>query len=568
MRSGSKSTAAHSADMTVSIAFVGAGPTTVYALAALLADGRRDLAVTVFETQATAGLGSPYRPGWNDAAMLSNIASIEIPPVTETLCAWLERLPAHELAALGIAADEIEDRTFYPRVTLGRYFHAQFDRLVDRARAMGIGVEVRVRSRVIDVAEADEGMRVTIAPRRGAPYDERFDYVVLATGHQWPAEPQVRPGYFVSPWPVTALADVPAVPVGIRGSSLTAIDVAVALAVTHGAFVEADAGGLSYTPAPDTEGFYLTMMSRKGLLPEADFYCPIPYEPLDICTPEAIEGLIADGETGLLDAAFELFRRQLVQADPVYATETGLVGATLEQFCERYFLRRSGTDAFDWARTNLDEARRNLASEVTVPWRYAILRMHEALAPIVPHLDDDEFQRFNHHFKPIFVDDYGAVPHQSIERMLALHRAGKLSVLALGEDYRIDSHVHEGGAELRVGKDRHRFPVFIEATGQRPLPARQFPFPSLLQQGIIRDEAANDTNRPARGIVIDDLFHPMADDQPVDRLFCLSLPFIMGRHPFVQGITSSHEMGTLVGVELAQVLDAATTVVLAGAEAA
>ncbi len=37
-----------------------------------------------------------------------------------------------------------------------------------------------------------------------------------------------------------------------------------------------------------------------------------------------------------------------------------------------------------------------------------------------------QFQRFSRHFKPVFVDAYAAVPHESVERMLALHRAGKL----------------------------------------------------------------------------------------------------------------------------------------------
>jgi hypothetical protein len=33
----------------------------------------------------------------------------------------------------------------------------------------------------------------------------------------------------------------------------------------------------------------MVMMSRKGPLPEADFYRPVLYKPLGICTPEAIE---------------------------------------------------------------------------------------------------------------------------------------------------------------------------------------------------------------------------------------------------------------------------------------
>ncbi|RYG14328.1 MAG: FAD-dependent oxidoreductase, partial [Caulobacteraceae bacterium] len=194
-------------------------------------------------------------------------------------------------------------------------------------------------------------------------------------------------------------------------------------------------------------------------------------------------------------------------------------------------------------------------ARVTVPWRDAILRMHEVVAAIVPHLDDSSFQRFSRDFKPVFVDAYGAVPHESVERMLALHRAGKLDVLALGDDYTVDTRSPEGGAWLIQGDQRRHYPVFIEATGQRPLGAVQFPLLSLLEQGIVRDEPSSDLDGTSRGIAIDDLFRPVADGLPTDRLFCLSLPFIMGRHPFVQGITSSHEMGEIVGNRLASVLE-------------
>jgi len=343
---------------------------------------------------------------------------------------------------------------------------------------------------------------------------------------------------------------VPAVQIGIRGSSLTAIDAAVALAGNHGAFVRMGET-LSYAPAPGTDGFHMTMMSRKGLLPEADFFFPLPHAPLMLCTEEAIDGLIRDDEDELLDSVFDLFRREMTAIDPAYAEATGLAGATLEEFSEAYFAERAAIDPFDWAKANLDEARANHETRFTVPWRDGILRLHEVVAVIVPHLDGDQFQRFSRYFKPVFVDAYGAVPHESIERMLALHRAGKLDVLALGDDYRIDTHRPEGGVLLGKGGERRHFPVFIEATGQRSLSAIQFPFLSLLEQGIVRDETSVGASDVSRGIVIDDVFHPVADGVPRDRLFCLSLPFIMGRHPFVQGITSSHEMGEIVGEQLA-----------------
>lgn len=536
--------------MTSSIAFVGAGPTTIYTLHALLSQTRQPFELAIYEEQPTAGRGTPYRPGWNDPAMLSNIASIEIPPLEQTLLEWLEAQTSSRLVGLGIDPAEIGERTFYPRLALGEFFYDQFQTLLDRARAQGVTVDVRTRCRVVDAVSEPDAMVLTIRSRSGAMSERRFDHVVLATGHQWPEDPQVRPGYFLSPWPASALAQIPPCKVGIRGTSLSAIDAGVALAVTHGEFVQDAVSGLAYEPAPGTDAFHMTMMSRKGLLPEADFFAPLPYEPLQICTPEAMEELTAaDGL--LLEPAFALFKQELIAADPDYAAETGLADLDLEDYCERYFVDRANADPFEWAQANLAEAERNYETEHTVAWRYAILRMHEVLALIVPHLDAEEYRRFSKHFKPLFVDDYATVPHESIRRLLALHRAGKLDVLAIGDDYRIDSHRAEGGAVVEAMGERHAFPAFIEATGQRPLQAKAFPFPSLLRQGIVRDAQPGAPPAASRGIAIDDQFHPISDDIPENQLFCLSLPFLLGRHPFIQGITSSHEMGLVVAEQLA-----------------
>jgi uncharacterized NAD(P)/FAD-binding protein YdhS len=545
--------------MTSSIAFVGAGPTTVYTLHALLDQASRQpsrpVSITIFEAQASIGRGTPYRPGWNDPAMLANIGSIEIPPLEQSLVEWLSALPSHRLAALGIGPEEIDERAFYPRLALGEYFHDQFLAILARAKARGVQVTVRTQCRVIDAVSESDGMTLTVRPRTGDAFQERFDHVVLATGHQWPAHPEVRPGYFLSPWPASALAEIPPCDVGIRGTSLTAIDATVALAATHGAFIEDADGTLGYQPAAGTDAFHITMMSRKGLLPEADFYAPLPYEPLSVCTAEAIETLIRESDADLLDRCFELFKRELLAADPAYAAKTGLASLGLEEFCDRYFADRAAADPFEWAEQNLKEARRNHEAEFTVAWRYAILRMHEVVALLIPHLEQGDFQRFTRFFKPVFVDDYATVPHESIRRMLALHRAAKLDIVAIGDDYRIDSHRPEGGAVVLVDGERRAFPVFIEATGQKPLAAKDFPFPSLLRQRIIRDTAEPDGAGCLRGIVIDDQFHPVADEIPADQLFCLSLPFLLGRHPFSQGITSSHAMGQVVGGQLAAVME-------------
>lgn len=541
--------------MTSSIAFVGAGPTTIYTLHALLGQSPPPFSLTIFEEQGSAGRGTPYRPGWNDPAMLSNIASIEIPQLEQTLVDWLREQTDERLIRLGVDPDAIGERTFYPRLALGDFFYDQFQKLLACAQAQGVEVSIRNWSRVTDAISSEEGMTLKVHPRFAAPYEQRFDHVVLATGHQWPDEPEVRPGYFLSPWPASAIAKIPPCEVGIRGTSLSAIDASVALAVTHGEFVEGEDGALRYEPAPDTEAFCMTMMSRKGLLPEADFFAPLPYEPLSICTPDAVEALIGTPEGELLDCAFALFKKELIAADPDYAANLELADLDLEAFHDRYFAERAAADPFEWAADNLAEAQANYAAEYTVPWRYAILRMHEVMALLVPYLEQDDFRRFSKFFKPVFVDDYATVPHESIKRMLALHEAGKLDILAIGDDYRIDSFRPEGGAVVHVEGRQLAFAAFIEATGQRALAAQHFPFPSLLSQGIVRDAGPPDAKGGSRGIAIDDLFHPVSDGIPDDQLFCLSLPFILGRHPFIQGITSSHEMGLIVAEQLAAAIE-------------
>jgi uncharacterized NAD(P)/FAD-binding protein YdhS len=543
--------------MTPTIAFVGAGPTTVYTLARLLADGPADVEITLFEQQRIAGQGSPYRPGWNDPAMLANIASIEIPPVTQTLLDWLSAKSPAERASMGVRPHEINARAFLPRIVLGRYFADELETLIAKARADGVIIDLRTGCRVIDACCVGEEIRLTVAPHLGFVTDECFDHVVLATGHQWPTDPEVSPGYFSTPWPASKLANLPPAQVGIRGSSLTAIDAAVALALSHGVFIE-DGDDLTYRPNPDTEAFGLTMMSRKGLLPEADFYFPVPMAPPTLCTSDAIARLQAGPDKDLLDQAFDLFKQELTLCDPVYARDIGLEAADLETFCDAYFAERARVDPFVWAQANLDEARRNLQAEFAVPWRYAILRMHDVIAQITPRLNQRQFERFNRWLKPVFVDNYGAVPPASIARMLALHRAGKLEVTAVGDDYRLEIQPACSGAVVTIGDVSRPFAIFIEATGQRPLAAGDFPFPSLRAQGVIRDAGAADGQGTTRGIAIDDDFHPLADDAGADRLFCLGLPFIMGRHPFIQGITSSHDMGSVVGAALAQIGGRAT----------
>ena len=90
----------------------------------------------------------------------------------------------------------------------------------------------------------------------------------------------------------------------------------------------------------------------------------------------------------------------------------------------------------------------------------------------------------------MFIDNYAAIPPESIRRLLALHRAGILRIVALGEDYDLQ---RESDRTLIVHhQQRCEFDVFIDARGQKALKTRDLPFPSLRQQLLTCGDAIPD----------------------------------------------------------------------------
>ena len=242
-------------------------PTGIYTLKGLIAS-TEPLAITIFECEAQPGKGTPYHPEINDRAMLSNIASIELPPICETLTDWLRGQSNQGLQLQGIERSAINEREFYPRVVLGEYLQSQFLRLVEAGIGNGHTIDIKASNRVADIELDKSDIGVSVRAEDGNVSHCRFDHVVLATGHDWPDTTEVKPGYFVSPWPAPALKSIPPCEVGILGTSLSGIDALITVATKHGEFLLDDTGDLQHHPLPCTENFHVTMMSRKGVLPE------------------------------------------------------------------------------------------------------------------------------------------------------------------------------------------------------------------------------------------------------------------------------------------------------------
>lgn len=517
------------------IAIVGTGPTGLYTLAALI-DGQAPLAITLYEAGEHAGVGMPYDEHANHRAMLANIASIEIPPLTCTYLEWLRQQSAGFLAGYGVDKETLHDRQFLPRILLGHYFRAQFLALVARAEARGHPVTVWEGCRVTDLQAGDNHLSVW-TNRHTEP--SHFDRAVIATGHVWPSPARDAPGYFPSPWSGLIGASIPAGAVGVLGTSLSGIDAAMAVAVQHGRFLEQPddpENPLCFDLDPHSADLRITLMSRSGLLPEADFYRPIPHEPLRIATPESIGWEIDAGAEGLLDRVFTLLAREIRDADPQWSDCIALEEQNADTFADAYFANRAQRNPFRWAQRNLLEVERNKRDRHTVPWRYALLRLHEVVEEIAPHLNDHDRARFDAGLRRVFVDNYAAVPPESIRRVLALRAAGVIDVLAMGQDYQMD--VGDHGTVINTAEGEQRFQVFIDARGQKALDLTDLPFPRLRDQLL-----AHSDELPPVG----DNYTLMVPEIGGHRIALAALPFLMHDQPFVQGIAVSAEIGATIG---------------------
>lgn len=467
------------------IAIVGTGPTGIYCLQQLLWLGR-PLAVEMFEKADQAGIGMPFSPETSSKSMLANIASIEIPPVVDPYLDWLRAQPEARILSYGLDPEDLDDRQFTPRLLLGEYFRDQLLTLAASAVEAGQAVAIHESTEVLDILTRPDGLYLrTTKGKQGA-----FDRVVLATGHDFPDEDEATRSYYPSPWSGLIEARLPAVRVGIMGTSLSSIDAVMAVVNPHGRF-RREGEDLRFDIDPGT-GLHVTLMSRSGILPEADFYCPIPYQPLSIMTEAALADCASAASP--LDAVFDLVRAEILHANPASALRIVLAGLDADGFAPACFAARQVADPFRWARENLEEVERNKAARITVSWRYALLRMHEQVEKIIPDLPDADRDRFDAGLKKVFVDNYAAVPSESIRRLLALRDAGIVSILPLGEDY--DLAREPDGTVIRTRTGSHVFEVFIDARGQKALKSGDLPFPSLrdalLQAELDIPEVAED----------------------------------------------------------------------------
>lgn len=569
------------------LAIIGSGPSSIYLLKHILAISKdltdNILSISLFEKTDFMGMGMPYSPAMVDKSNMANISSEEIPPLLTSFADWLKHLDDSTLLELNIERESINERSIFSRIALGRYLQSQYHGIIKELATAGVTVNEFVACPIVDICYngPDE---VTVITKNS---QHSFNKVFIATGHYWPDNDLPNIGYFASPWPIAKLlpkrGEYLNYPIGTLGASLSAFDVIASLAAYHGEFVS-ESSGLEYRPAPGTERFMINMHSTHGRLPHLRYsleklqrkiYQRVSREDLlslvdghgylridvffnTICRPALREAFLKDGR----DEIAELLNDKTL---------------TFEAFIERMNSEHQYRDAFEGMRIEMFEARESVFGGKPIHWKEAIddliytLNFHAELMPAEDHI----FLMTK--VMPFLLNVIAAMPLRSGEQLIALHDAGKLNIIS-GKTVLHEEQAGNGSVTVAVqqpkGSQNIDYQMFVDCTGQKSVEIEDYPFRSLVRDGVVRKARAcfADARKAevmqgihkqqvvfeygeriyyAGGIDIDGAYRVIgADGRPNNALFDLSFPHTSGVRPYSYGLQSCSDTGRIVAQAL------------------
>jgi hypothetical protein len=272
-------------------------------------------------------------------------------------------------------------------------------------------------------------------------------------------------------------------------------------------------------------------------MPEPDFHYPYPYAPLTHINAEAVTAEVAMGSDDLLSRVFALLLKELRDAAPDYMADLGPEAQTIEGFAPAYFAYRKNLGGLRALRSTLDAAVTSMTDKQTQAHRYALLRGHENFEQILDHLDDADWAMFSDNLMPVFGDCYAAIPHISVRRVLALYDAGILDLIPTGPESSF-KNTPSGGVKVSTIDGDIIFDTLIDARGQSEAPVTDLPFPTLCKSLADREVALRAP------------FRMSLSTPSTGAVYCLSMPQVLQRHPFSQGLPNCEELSRVVAQDI------------------
>ncbi|MEO7120964.1 MAG: FAD/NAD(P)-binding protein [Ginsengibacter sp.] len=546
------------------IAIIGGGPSGLFVFKRLVESNISEAAIEIFEKKKELGSGMPYSREGAGEEHITNVSGNEIPELEIALTEWIQSVEPEMLKRFNINKDKFSGYKVMPRLLFGQYLKDQFNILTKKAKEAGITVTINRGKMVTDIVDDVEQKIVKVITDDSETI--LFHQVIICTGHHWPALHEGRiNGYFDSPYPPAKLDMKINHPVGIRGSSLTAVDAVRTLARHNGDFTKDANGKTSFKLADDSKGFKMILHSRSGMLPAVRFHLEDSHLGKDtILTNDEIQDNKKQNEGFLsLDFVFEKnFKEPIKEKDPDFYKR--IASMNMEAFVQFIMSLRESVDAFDLFKGEYIEAEKSIRRKESVYWKEMLGVLSFAMNYPAKYFSAEDMLRLHRSLQPLISIVIAYVPQTSVEEMLALHEAGLLDLISVGDD----SYVAPGG---EIGAVYHytdacnqkietHYKTYVDAVGQPHLDYNSLPYKSLLDQKTVspakikfRDannavkekEAGNEDviidkngyylNVP--GIAINDNFQVLDEFGAYnERIFMMAVPFIAGYNPDYSGL--------------------------------
>ena len=542
------------------VAIIGGGPSGLFMYKRLTEAKATNFEIDIFERKNYLGAGMPYSAEGANVEHITNVSDNEIPIIFNSIEDWIKIAPKAVLKKFNISEEKFDEYKVLPRLFFGEYLSAQFNLLKKAAAKKGIKTNAHLNCIVEDIIDVPDDNKVAVCVQN---HDKLyFDQVIICTGHNWPKKYEGRiPDYFDSPYPPKKISLKLDHAVGIMGSSLTAIDALRTLARQNGKFTDNEDG--TYTYDLESKGFKIVMHSRSGLLPAIRFHLEDSHLGKEETLSKAeIQASIAKNGGFLpLDLVFEKnFKEMFIEKDPVFYKQ--IKEMNLEEFVGGMMAFREKIEPFDLFKKEYEEAEKSIEKRKSIYWKEALAVLSFAMNYPAKYLSAEDMERLQKVLMPLISIVIAFVPQSSCRELLALHEAGVLSIVAVGDDAEVEP-LKTGGADYHYKVDDQKitvhFDTFIDCVGQPHLSFDDFPFKSLIKNGTVSPamlefqsakigkaemkhndlviRKGNTYFLTVPGITINDHFQVVNEAGQVnERIYIMAVPYIGGYNPDYSGI--------------------------------
>jgi hypothetical protein len=162
---------------------------------------------------------------------------------------------------------------------------------------------------------------------------------------------------------------------------------------------------------------------------------------------------------------------------------------SMEAFVAEMMEQRERLDAFQLLKAEYMEAERSIKSKQSIYWKEMLGVLSFAMNYPAKYLCAEDMQRLQKVLQPLISVVIAYIPQSSCEELLAMHQAGVLQIVAVGNDSEVKAGETGGATYYYTDEagDKHAdyFKTFVDSVGQPHLSFEDLPYKSLIDNKTV-----------------------------------------------------------------------------------